>query len=467
MKDGKLYCEVCGEEIHIVPDFEPEIEYSIHETLSGIVEEVMEEVPVGQDEPEDFAVKSAKKRKKIIIALTFVFVVLAIVITAFVVYQRQNSLQYQLSKAESCLAKNDIESAIEYYLRAIELDETNISLHFSLADLYGRLQMTKESLETLYVVIQSPIATENEVETAYKKIIDIYKSMEDYTAINTLLVNSGRENIKTMFQSYMALVPEFSYTEGNYAEVVPLKLTASTQGTIYYTMDGSIPDENSLVYTTPIFLETGKYTITAMFVNQYGIKSDVVKKTYVIDILRPSAPEVETYSGEYTTPTLIEVLVPYDCFVYYTTDGSTPNNLSAQYTAPLPMPLGKSTYKFVTYNKEGVSGDCTTRQFELELQTDVTPDIAIYELKVGLMAIGKIKDHAGTINADLAGRYLYQFQYAISIPDAGDFYVIDEIFEDIAGVQAKTGTTYAVDVYTQQYYRLSRGALEEYILEPF
>ena len=45
LKDGHLYCEKCGEEIHIVPDYEPEIEYSMHETLSGIVEDVLEEVP--------------------------------------------------------------------------------------------------------------------------------------------------------------------------------------------------------------------------------------------------------------------------------------------------------------------------------------------------------------------------------------------------------------------------------------
>ena len=25
MEEGKLYCEHCGEDIHIVPDFEPEV----------------------------------------------------------------------------------------------------------------------------------------------------------------------------------------------------------------------------------------------------------------------------------------------------------------------------------------------------------------------------------------------------------------------------------------------------------
>ncbi len=34
LKEGYLICEKCGEEIRIVPDFEPEIENSITETLS-------------------------------------------------------------------------------------------------------------------------------------------------------------------------------------------------------------------------------------------------------------------------------------------------------------------------------------------------------------------------------------------------------------------------------------------------
>lgn len=44
------------------------------------------------------------------------------------------------------------------------------------------------------------------------------------------------------------------------------------------------------------------------------------------------------------------------------------------------------------------------------------------------------------LSPDLNGRYLYTFQYALSIPDEGDFYVIAEVFEDSAGMQTKTGT---------------------------
>lgn len=40
MKEEHLYCERCGAEIQIVPDFEPEIQNSIEETLSTVAEEI-------------------------------------------------------------------------------------------------------------------------------------------------------------------------------------------------------------------------------------------------------------------------------------------------------------------------------------------------------------------------------------------------------------------------------------------
>ena len=70
MKDGHLYCEVCGEEIKIVPDFEPEIEYSIQETLSGIVDDVRREVPDKREETEIVEIKSNTSGNEVVLSFT-------------------------------------------------------------------------------------------------------------------------------------------------------------------------------------------------------------------------------------------------------------------------------------------------------------------------------------------------------------------------------------------------------------
>ena len=54
--DGRLYCEHCGGEINLVPEFEAEIEQSMAESIQGIAEEVSEK----KEE-----VHSPKRKKKI------------------------------------------------------------------------------------------------------------------------------------------------------------------------------------------------------------------------------------------------------------------------------------------------------------------------------------------------------------------------------------------------------------------
>ena len=51
LKEGYLICEKCGEEIRIVPDFEPEIENSITETLSTLAS--MQEGEDTEEMPEE------------------------------------------------------------------------------------------------------------------------------------------------------------------------------------------------------------------------------------------------------------------------------------------------------------------------------------------------------------------------------------------------------------------------------
>lgn len=464
--DDMLYCENCGEDIHIVPDFEPEIEYSLHNTLSGIVKDVLEEKTEASLE-EDVLPKQ-RLRKGAVIAIA---AVLAAILTVTVIFSvklhKENSAGHQIAKANECISAGNFEEAIVYYEKAVTLDAGNVSLRLTLADLYEKAGMEQQFVSCITSVMATTGISEDEKVTAYKKLINYYKNRKEYTAINTLLINTEDENIRTMFQSYMAAAPEFSYKEGTYAEVVPLKLTSSIQGTIYYTTDGTIPTTDSQVYTTPVFLETGQYTVSAMFVNAYGIASEVVAKTYVIDIKKPAAPEVETYSGEYESPVMITVQVPTGCTVYYTSDGTNPTDQSTVYVGEIPMPLGKSTFKFVTYNKEGVAGDYTIRQYELTLDTENTVEMALEKINAAMILVGKTTDMYGTIAGDLTGKYVYRFQYALAIPKQGDFYVISEIYEDSAGIQNKTGITYAVNVYTMEYYKLSKDALDNYVLEAF
>lgn len=444
LKEGHLYCDNCGEEIRIVPDFEPEIEKEMHETLSTLFAEM-----TGEEAAEEHRIpKAVGRRKKYrqLICVGICFVLIVVFFLAGNYLYSNYSVSWQLKKAKECASASRYTQAISYLERAHELDEEDAEILFLMADYYyiqGKYDMTVYALQK---IIQSEgLYEEADVESAYDKTISVYKSEGNYQAINELLLACNNENIVNTFQQYMAKTPEFSYVEGNYEEVLPLKLSANTSGKIYYTLDGSTPNEDSAVYTAPIFLETGTYTVNAYFVNDYGIQSDIVSATYTIDLLVPSAPEVSVYSGDYYEPYKIEVSAPEECSIYYTTDNTDPTTDSNLYTAPLAMPLGKSVFKFIAVSPEGVTSDIIIRTYHLDLNTEITVDMAISNVKQALIGADVLLDEEGRLRG-MGGHNVYKYNAVVRIEGSGDYYVIYEYYEDVTGIQTRTERIYGVNI---------------------
>ena len=436
MQEGQLYCEHCGMEIQIVPDFEPEIENSISETLNTLAEELTQKEEKEEEiQEDDFIGEDAHifekllTNRKLFFGATMGLTVLVIVLflTVFFIYQ-YNSKGYQMSRAIEYADKGKYTEAIECLKMAEAIDET-------------------DAVITLKNIALTPVFSDEDMENAYGKIISIYKKNEDYQSISDLLLACTNQDVIYAYQNYMAYPPDFSYIEGTYQEIIPLKLSSNTSGKIYYTLDGSVPSERSTVYTTPIFLETGTYEVSAFFVNDYGIKSETVTKTYVIELSVPKAPEINAYSGEYTEPAMIEVVVPEGCRVYYTNDGSEPNNDSTQYMEPISMPLGNSVFKFVSYSKEGVAGEIVTRTYNLKLNAQYSVNDALSRLSVSLVEQGYILDLYGN-KEGIQGRYVYKLGSVNRVADGQDYYFIYEYYEDLAGNQSKTGRIFGVNVTT-------------------
>ncbi len=474
MAEGSLYCEHCGEDIHIVPDFEPELEKSIAKTMELAISEILEELgrkdpfapeendPSEEEDPSDSGSDNADGGSgklsfqerllwKFLSGLLFAVIIGAVFMGVWA-YQ-YHSVEYQTARAVQCVSEGNYDRAIACYNRAIELDREDIELLFSLAEVYFLKNNKIEYEYLLREIVKNEGATLEQLDRAYGKLIAIYRARGDYQTINDLLQASQDQELIATYRNYIAQAPEFSLTEGYYTGIQPLKLTASGSGKVYYTLDGSDPDASATPYTTPILLEDGDYLVKAVFINDNGVPSEIVSKEYHVENDEIPAPEISAVSGEYEFPISIEVLDDND-EVYYTTDGSDPTYSSSIYSGPIPMPLGKTVFKFAKI-EDGVVGDIAERTYYLQLHTEYTPEQAAADVAAYALETGKILDAEGHFD-ESGDMYKYVYQYVTHIRDADDSYIIAEIYQAADGTLTRTGNNYAVNAYTGERFRLQR-----------
>ena len=474
MEEGKLYCEKCGAEIKIVPDFEPLLENEIHDTLSGMVND-FNNSQAESEELIDRDVSSFMEDEKVVsnfifrfLKTKFIYILLVICLLVagiagswfYSMKVHKSSFEYQYGQALIYANEGKYNQAIMYMENAVKLKPEEHQAQLALAKYYISMAKNEKAIEMLKELI-----TYSDVETnAYTCLINLYGSQKKYDTISHLLLNCTNKEILKTFENYIAYNPDFSYAEGTYQEVVALKLTSDIKGTIYYSMDGTTPTKESEIYSTPLFLENGVYRISAFFVNEYGIESEVVTKTYTIDTTVPYAPEVKLYSGTYNKPELISVDIPENCDVFYTIDGTEPTAESIQYTEPFPMYLGKVTLKFIAVNFQGVSSDVTERSYELDMNGEITKENAVNNLVMALTDKGYLLDYNGYV-AGLEGRNAYLITAGITI-ESNDYYLIWEYYEDVNGTMTKTGKIYAVDIHTGDFFDLTVDASGNYNITP-
>jgi Chitobiase/beta-hexosaminidase C-terminal domain len=137
-----------------------------------------------------------------------------------------------------------------------------------------------------------------------------------------------------------AAAPTFSPASGTYTATQTVTLSDSTAGAaIYYTTDGTTPTAASAKYSTALTV-AATTTIKAIAVATGYTNSAVTSATYTISATQPAAaaPTVSPAAGTYTSAQAVTLAdgTP-GAVIHYTTDGSTPTNASAVYSAALSV----------------------------------------------------------------------------------------------------------------------------------
>lgn len=276
--EGKLYCTECGEEVHMVPIFEPEVETRLDESMSRIMDDV-----TGQKHKR-FKGEPVLKKKKHYLAVIVIVVIIGIIVCVFSLRYLFSSPEYLINRGHQCADSREYDKAIEYYEQVPDLESQHGEVLIYLARCYKALQDEEQFTKCLLLIIDSQYSAEEDIIVAYDELISLYIEKKSYQMIDSLLKDCNNKNVVKLYEKYMVSEPVFSYEAGYYREIIPLKITADENETVYYTMDGSEPTVNSEVFNMPVFMDEGEYEIKAISVNEYGVVSKVVTKEYQIEL---------------------------------------------------------------------------------------------------------------------------------------------------------------------------------------
>lgn len=482
LEEGKLLCEHCGEEVKIVPDFDIELEDKLKESISDMLQDMAAEELNQNDfhqEPKNksedtindpsayFLTESSSVRKLRIVIIVLMLMILAAVIVVFTIHsvndQRYHSFDYQYNKAVTCAAESDYPSAISYLERALAIRPKDLDVRLLLAEYNEKNGQQQKTIALLEEILD--MGTEySKREEVYDRLLKLYASEEAYAEMDRLLKQCDMPRILFQYNKYVALKPQFNKQGGVYNESLSISLKGNAPGIVYYTLDGTLPTTESIVYDSPILLESGDYVIKAMFVNAYGIESETVTQHYVINQSAPDSPVVRPESGTYTEPVLIAAFYDAGTSVYYTTDGSVPDKNSIRYRDPIEMPYGISNFAFIAYDASGLCSKVVNRSYQLGIQANFDAELALQVLKNSLWASGKLLDADGNL-LNKQGRNQYKIK-TLYKTDETMYYIVYEVYVDISENVHETNEIYAIDVNTADLFKAYKADEGVYHLQP-
>lgn len=499
IKEGYVLCDSCGYDIQMVPDFDAKVESEMDETLSSLLEGINLEDLTDEDvqrlsqtldlqmtndlkhrlelartrdlrhTDSDKKRRKPKKEKKLklpfnplllLIPLIIVILIAFIVSNAVSAYHYRNSAAGLLERAQKESSENNFSQAAELYQQVLEIEPGNEQAALGLS---WNLMMTGDEDGAKDVLVD--LISETGSRDAYDQLVSLYESEKNFSAISQLIENCDNDQIRNKYSAYIVAAPEFDQEQGTYVGEIVLKLMSPVPGTIYFTLDGSEPGEDSEEYISPITLSYGKNVVRAIFVNEKGVKSDSVSHIYEITKATPDAPSVSPDEGDFKHARYIEAASAPGLVVYYTDDGTVPDERSKSYEGPIVMKSGRHIYRFISVDSEGVRSDMVSATYTLTVEEQCHETEAVNYVITSMMALGQISDIFGTA-MDGSGIYSYE---SIGIVNEGeaDYYLIEEMFQPAGQTELISKEFFAVDTVTGLLKRATKNSEGYFDLSAF
>lgn len=339
---GNLYCSSCGAEVQIVSAANVMEE----EFFLDFQNREMHRKPSDKSGSELYGPAARQyrrtlKRMQVFVGLTFA-VLLMFAVGMYAHSMRMPVQPDAYTQMVAALARQDADGVTAQLDRMrVQGTEGSAALLWQ-AWYYGTKEQMAQQRETLEQILDR----EPDNRYACRSLLALYVQTEDFESVYGLYERYEDSALAALFTEYLVEAPVIT-TQPQPRIGNTLTLTAAEGLNIYYTLDGSSPVTDGILYYAPIALEAGTYTVAAAACNEAGYYSPVVMTTvtleqqYTLDM-----PQVTPDSGTYASPQTIHVNVPQGCTAYYRWNG-TPDEASAKYTGGITMREGNNVLSVV------------------------------------------------------------------------------------------------------------------------
>lgn len=360
MKEGCVYCSVCGHEAKIVADYNVLEDDYLRTLLSADTQTSSADrksadaaKKAGKTEGAGKAAGNSagrhkKKKKNNKLPILIVCILLAAGISAGVAIKvsidkrNANSYDYQVDMAQKEAFNGNVDKALDYYENALSLRPGDIPVRMAMKDIYK----AQEQYDAAIVLLQEVIDIDRTNKKAYQELIAIYEKRQDYDKIVELSEGMTDVAILELFEDYLVAPPIISPLGNTYETDIEVTLFSVENYDIYYTIDGTMPNQtDGICYDSKksiLIDEEGTYELKAVCYNEKGICSETVSETYELKYVPPEYPTVTPDGGRVEAGTYVTIQAKESCNIYYTWDNTDPTSASAKYEEPLEIPEGKS-----------------------------------------------------------------------------------------------------------------------------
>ena len=273
----------------------------------------------------------------------------------------------------------DISGAIEYYLKAVELDgddNVNVSGLLQLGSAYEAAGMLDEA-EALYVHIYTDIVPS--ATDAYTNVIRIMLANGREAEAADLMLYAYKMTGSSTFSSQRASLipsaPSVNITAGYYEEVKTLVLSSAESYDIYYTFDeNAVLPGDGIKYEHPLTLDENTWPLRAVCVND-TLVSDELSATYQVSMPSPTMPYPSLAANTYEKRQRVRIYQDIartedpNITIYYTIDGSTPDADSPIFNTGdkgILLPGGRVTLRAVAVNQYGKASNTLEVGYKIE-----------------------------------------------------------------------------------------------------